>query len=469
MWFPLGRPILVLGVLAVASGVMVWQRAEAPRSDLVVWCFADSHARTYRDQLPGANGTLGPSLAEQFEKRTGHSVRVELVSSRAENIRLTSLFMSGAKGAELPDLCEIEIGSIGQFLRGPVDAVGFLPLNDFLDQGGRRQEILASRLAPWSKVDERTGQRVVFGIPNDVHPMTITYRKDLFDEAGIDLESAGTWKEFQERCLKFQEYQASHGHVGSWAMELAKSRTSDLVAMLLQRHVNVIDSSDQVHLAEPKVAQTVAFYAGLVSGDRAIGADSGADVVAAHDLAEGNVCAMETADWRAGDLREYAPQLAGKVRMVALPKFEEGDSPTSTWGGTMMGITRECRDPQLAGQLLDFLYLSAEGNAARRAAGSEILPPAPKFWSDATYHQADPFFGGQKIGELYAQLAQQIPRREVTGNTIQAEIALALVLRRAEAYVDSHGTDGLENACADWLAEAQRETQRRIDFGKMEQ
>jgi arabinosaccharide transport system substrate-binding protein len=454
MRFPLGKAIFVLGILAVASGVAVWQRPATPRSDLVVWCFADSHARTFRDSLPGADGKLEPPLIEQFRQRTGLSVRVELVSSRAEDVRLASLFMSGARGEELPDLCEIEIGSIGQFLRGPVDAVGFLPLNDFLAQGDRSREILASRLAPWSKVDSRTGRQIVFGIPNDVHPMTITYRKDLFDEAGIDPQSAATWPEFQDQCLRLQEYRKAHGH--------PESR-----AMLLQRHINVIDSSDRVHLSDENVAQTVAFYGELVSGPRAISADSGTDVLVAHDLAAGNVCAMMTPDWRAGDLRQYAPQLAGKLRMMPLPRFEDGDAPTSTWGGTMMGIPRECQNPQQAQELLDFLYLSDAGNAARLAAGSEILPPVPRLWSDPAYHQADPFFGGQKIGELYAALAQQIPQREVTANTIQAEIALSLVLHRAEAYVDSHGSDGLKDACAGWLAEAQKETQRRIDFGKM--
>ena len=67
----------------------------------------------------------------------------------------------GGVGTFVPDLCEIEIHSIGQFLRPLVDDIGLLPLNDFLEQSGWDRRIVASRLAPWSKTDPRTGRRIV--------------------------------------------------------------------------------------------------------------------------------------------------------------------------------------------------------------------------------------------------------------------------------------------------------------------
>ncbi|MDP9174616.1 MAG: extracellular solute-binding protein [Planctomycetota bacterium] len=467
--FPLGTPIFVLLVLAFASGAGVWTLKPASKADLVVWCFAEAHARTYRDPFPGPGGGHVPSLARQFQLKTSKSVGIELIGQQAEDIRLVSLFMSQSQAGADPGLCEIEIGSVGKFFRAPIDDIGLLPLNDFLNNSDEYRHILRSRFAPWSKIDPRTGREVIFGIPDDVHPITLTYRKDLFDEAGLDPEQAKTWSEFRAICLKLQDYRSHHGHPTGRAMELSTTSPNHLVMMLLQRHINIVDSANRVHLAEPKVAQTVAFYASLISGAGAIGGDTDAGGGAwARDLLAGDVCAILTPDWRAGDIPEFAPGLAGKLRMMPLPRFDADDASTSTAGGTMIGIPRACKDPALAWQLLEFLYLSPEARAARLAAGTSVIPPEPELWTDPVYHQPDPFFAGQKIEELYVSLAPQIPLRQVTPYTIQAEFALSLVLYKARAYMENHGPIGLTEQCALWLQDAQEELQRRIDFGKFE-
>ena len=52
----------------------------------------------------------------------------------------------------------------------------------------------------------------------------------------------------------------------------------------------------------------------------------------ARDLTAGSVCALFTPDWKLDQIKAYAPGVAGKMRMMPLPIFETGDSPTSTWG-----------------------------------------------------------------------------------------------------------------------------------------
>ncbi|HEX4054961.1 MAG TPA: extracellular solute-binding protein [Tepidisphaeraceae bacterium] len=472
MQFSLGKPILVLLFAAAISAIAVWKQPPLPRADLVLWSFDETHARTFRDRLPDGHGRIMPSLVNQFERRLGLRVRISLIGEMGENIRLASAFMAQA-GPQSPDLCEIEIHSIGQFLRPPNDDIGLLPLNDFLRQSGWGGRIMASRFAPWSKIDPRTGRRIIYGIPADVHPVTITYRKDLFDEAGINLDQAKTWREFQDMCLAFQKYWATHGHRDRKAIALSTGGPDEIVEMLLQRHINLIDHAQKLHFTDPELLDTAIFYAQLIAGPRAIGADVSPGIGWTEDLARGNVCAVCTPDWKAAYLRQFSPQLAGKVRMMPMPKFESSDAPTSTSGGTMIGICRSCPHPRQAWKLLEFLYLSPEAAKARLAAGDDVLPAIPEYWNQPIYHQRDPFFadgaGGQRIGNLYINLAEQIPERFVTPYTYQAELALVAVLHRAEEYIADHGTaEGLTQPCAAWLAEAQDDMQRRIDFGKFE-
>lgn len=496
MAFPLGKPIAVMLVVAAASGIAILLRPERRPADLTFWVFADAHARTYRDLQPA------------FETKTGDTPRIQLVTNMALNMRLTSLIMTADAGERPPDVVEIEIASIARYFRVPASDVGFLPLNDRLANSGFREissldapgrqgwnarlrsnravyshdgtrwlrnaartrpdtwsdRIVRSRFAPWTK----SGQ--IFGLPHDVHPVTITYRHDLFAEAGVDLASATTWPQFRDRCLEFQTYWRARGYPNRFAMELPLASAENVIVMLLQRGVNVVDNDDRVYVTDPRVVETIAFYARLVAGPRRIGVESSGGLgVWARDLADGNTCALITPDWKVADLKAFAPALAGKLRMMPLPVFDPGDSRTSTWGGTMAGIPRHCKDPDRAWRLLEFMYLSDDARAARRARSS-ILPPLPEEYGLPEYHLPDAYFGGQKVQELYTQLAMEIPPRHVSPLTVAGQIAVGVVLGRAVDLVREGGRGpGLEAACAAWMREADAGIRARQVHGRMDQ
>jgi len=469
MSFHLGKPILVMIAVAMICGVVIWARPNQRRADLTVWVFADSHYRAYQP------------LVAQFERETGLKVNLNLIAGRALNLRLSSLFMSDPKSPELPDIVEIEIGWVGQYFRPPVRDVGFLPLNDLLTTSGYYDKIVHTRFAPWSK------QGIIFGIPHDVHPTTFSYRKDLFDEAGVDLSAAKTWPQFQEACLKFQDYWKKKGVAYRHAIELNESTADMFMLMLLQRHINPVDDYGHIHVAEPIVARTMAFYTQLVTGPRAIaGQSSSGQAAFTQDLNDGNICAYITPDWRVTYLRQYASDsLRGKMAMMPMPIFEPGDSPTTTWGGTMIGIPRENPHPQLAWKLLESLQFSRTAIEMRREE-TDILPPIKTYWTDDFYHHSDywyeqraatrpaidsssprtskrALYGDQRAVEMFTQLAGQIPPRYVTPATATAQAELSFVLNRAVDHFNQYGNQGLEEACQHWLDWSAADLQRRMD------
>jgi ABC-type glycerol-3-phosphate transport system substrate-binding protein len=326
----------------------------------------------------------------------------------------------------------------------------------------RSEQLLPSRLAPWTKGG------VIFGIPHDVGPVAIVYRKDLFDEAGVDLASAKTWPQFQQLCLHAQSYWSTHGHPNFHALELRRAAPDQLLMMLMQQHINPLDDENRVHIADPKVAQTLAFYAQLVAGPRAISAEPpAADVMWTRTLANGQICSAFCPDWRITELKAYTPELAGKVALMPMPRFEPTDAPTATWGGTMIGIPRGVKDPLASWRMIRYLYLSPQALAARRKY-TDILPPIPAAWSESAYHQPDAYFGGQRVSALYIQLAEQLPERYVTPFTILAEQQLAGVMTQAIEHMRTHGPAGLESFCQHLLNAAAVDLQHRVDFGKFE-
>jgi arabinosaccharide transport system substrate-binding protein len=452
MSFNLGKPILVMVVISLISGVFILRRPPAPRADLDVWVFADSHYRTFADIVP------------MFEKRHDVTVNLSVMNGKSMAVRLSSLFMAVPDSTLIPDLVEMEIGLVGRFFRPPVPDIGFLPIERRLKESGHWEQLVHSRLAPWSK------DGVVFGAPHDVHPVGITYREDLFRVAGIDLAEAKTWREFHSLCVQFERYWTQRGYRYRHALELPASSSEYLQVMLLQRGINLIDDRGNVRMDDPKAAETLAFYAQLVAGPRRItGVTNPGNAAFARDVAEGNLCAFITPDWRVTYIKNFGgPAVAGRMRMMPLPVFEAGDTPTSTLGGTMMGITRASRKQDMAWKLLEFLYFSDEGLAARRR-HSDILPPIRKMWQDPYYHAPDPFFGGQRIHELLTDLAGKIPRRYVTPATPIATMALNDALVRAVDHVDEHGSVGLESACQEWLSAAARKLEARMKQWRFEE
>jgi ABC-type glycerol-3-phosphate transport system substrate-binding protein len=133
----------------------------------------------------------------------------------------------------------------------------------------------------------------------------------------------------------------------------------------------------------------------------------------------------------------------------------------------MFAIPKQAKDPEAAWQLMKFLCFTPEGMAARMK-HTASLPPMIDAWQDPIWHTPDPYYGGQKIGELYIALAEQLPERHVTPFTSYAQQTLSLIVGRAVADVEETGGADLETKLAKWCREADDEVQRRITFGTFE-
>lgn len=492
MPFAPGRPLLVLLVVALVSGVAVAFRPAPERPTLDYWIFAEAHRYELRPILDG------------FARDRGITYDLDLVAGSALGARLESLFMSQARGPQVPDLVNLEIHQVGRFFRPPVEGMGMLDLTDFFETRGERRiassddpgragwaarhadggiyvhdgrawrrdaartrgdtwkdRIIGARFAPWM----RSGR--IMGAPQDVHPMTITYRDDLFRAAGVDLAACRTWREFHRACLTMQEHWRAQGVQPRHAMELFEAGCDLVQLMLLQRGVNLVEADGRVRLADPLVAETLAFYATLVAGPERIGVDAGLNI--AVELDAGSICACFTPDWRIFYLRHHAPadddgdpRMQGRLRMMPLPRFSEGDAPTSTWGGTCTIIPRTCPDPELAFAAIERCFYSREACDARLAINS-MLPPLPELWDHPLLHRDDPLFGGQRINELFIELAAHLPQRVMTPATSLAMEALTQVQAKAVTHVRTQGADGVEERCRAWLQAAEVDLLRRLE------
>lgn len=460
MGFHLGKPIAVMIAIACGAGLLTrFTGHTSGRADVEVWTFSDSHRRQYLG-LDNPAGTVSPIQA--FEAETGLDADVKLISFRALNTRLSTLILGDVKGPEVPDVATVEVASVGRFFNAPADQVGFLPLNDLLARHGWTGKIVENRLATWSKDGK------IFGVPADIHPTMIAYNDELFRAADIDLSTSRTWAEFIDNCLAAQKAWRAQGIHDRWAFELPQNGATILVTMLLQRDVNLIDVEGKLHLTDPKVLDTLVTYCEMAVGPRRIGAQpSEGNQVYAQDMNYGGLGALIAPDWRVKYLRDYAPSVSGKIKVMPMPLWPDSKYRTSTMGGTAIAIPRNAADPERSWRMIETLFLSEHAVPSR---GAYTLPAVRTLWPlDPRADEHDVYYSGQQVRKLIRELADEVPPRLVSPASSAAEVALGQVLVDAIGRLrDRDGNDPEFRAyCADQLERAQGIVQARIEHSMM--
>jgi len=99
---------------------------------------------------------------------------------------------------------------MGYFTRGPADDFGVADLTDLLKRDGLDERVVQSRFSLWS------ARGRVYGLPRDVHPVMLAYRRDLVAELGIDVSQLDTWDKFVEVGRRFADNDLA-GARAAWA------------------------------------------------------------------------------------------------------------------------------------------------------------------------------------------------------------------------------------------------------------
>jgi ABC-type glycerol-3-phosphate transport system substrate-binding protein len=115
-------------------------------------------------------------------------------------------------------------------------------------------------------------------------------------------------------------------------------------------------------------------------------------------------------DWYATYyLKTDVKNLAGKWRLQTMPAWTKGGLRVSTWGGTGFAITKQSKYQQLAWSLLHYCYMT-EKNQVKRFQEIGYFPHMIEAFHDPGVTQVpDAYFGGEKIGGVFASVAAQVP------------------------------------------------------------
>lgn len=235
-----------------------------------------------------------------------------------------------------------------------------------------------------------------YAIPQDVGPMMLYYRSDLFEQLGLTVPK--TWDEFgalaeQVRSKDPKRYLAtfSSGDPG-WFAGLSEQAganwwTND-------------NGTWTVSINDEPTKKLASFWGDLVNA----GTLQGKPMYTPEwnkAMSDGTLLTWPSAIWGAGVLQGVAPTTKGKWTMVAMPQWDTGTPTTGFWGGSATAIAAKSKqsaqaqkfvkwlntDPEALEAFVTFggIYPAATAGQSTPALAKApaMMPNQPSFFTDA--------------------------------------------------------------------------------------
>ncbi|MBN1404757.1 MAG: carbohydrate ABC transporter substrate-binding protein [Opitutales bacterium] len=448
--------LLALCVVSMLCTALVIARDKQEHKGLVYWSFAREHLRAYVQQTESWN-KQNPDLP----------VHLTYVSEQALTDRMMGSFFAGTPSA---DMIEMNQGPNVNVWRGPDEATGFRDLAPLLRRDGLIDKINPPSLSPWTR------QGRIYGLPHDVHPVLLCYRADIVEAAGINVDELTTWDKFFEALAPLCGDLDGDGYSDRHVLEMPETTHFMLVIMVDQAGGMLIDDYDRVHMNSPAVANVLAKLASWAAREDKLTADIPVfTAAAAQPLLKGQALSWLCPDWRVANMYDMAPGLAGKVKLMPLPAWEEGGRRTSVLGGTMLGLPKVTRGgaetAEAAWQFARNLYFSKE-TAEYLFRETGIITPIKDYWTLPVFDEKSDFFCGQRFGRMYIEQAPNVPIRSSSPYLHQCCEELLSAYTRLISYAQEHDArdmESLQSEAARLLDIAAKNVQLAVDRGTFEE
>ncbi|MFF5207467.1 ABC transporter substrate-binding protein [Streptosporangium sp. NPDC000396] len=338
-------------------------------------------------------------LAPQFEK-VHPEVKVQVVDIGYDNA-YKKITMGLESGSGLPDVITLEDDHI------PGYAENFP--NGLVDLSGVAGKYKADfDRAKWAAA---SSGKALFALPWDSAPVALYYRRDYFQQAGVDPGSIVTWDDAVRAGEKIKRATGKRLFVSDFT-------TAGTFTILLQQLGQGYFKDGKVAVNSPAAVRALTLLKTLRDKDLLQNEKGWNGLVTATK--EGRVATQPTAVWWSGTLTGEMPELSGRFGVVPLPAFNPNGIRTSSNGGSALAITSQTKNHDAAWAFIEWL-LTRKDNQVSMMRTEALFPAYLPALTDPLFDQPQPYFGGQQVNRLFADEVRNIPPIELTGDDAQAQ------------------------------------------------
>ncbi len=368
-------------------------------------------------------GTGTEKVAEEWNK-THPNIQVKAVNVTNGQPATTKLLAAIKAGAGAPDVMGTEYTNIPTLVAS--DA-----LADMSKVGASELKSAFSN-SMWNAVT--LGGGAVYGIPGDAGPMMFYYRKDVFQNLGIQVPK--TWDEYAAAAKTIHEKDPSM-YLGTFT-----GADASVFAGLAQQAGASWWSSDgaawSVSIDSEASRKVAKYWGGLVQSGVI---DNQPLFTPSWNSAinTGKQVGWISSVWGAGVLAGNAADTKGKWAATTLPVWDTAKPTSGNWGGQAWVVTTQSKHPKEAYEFAKWVTTSKEGlTSLVKAVG--IYPAALN--AQGTTDTPPPFLADQ--ADFFSLAAKSSEQTPVT--TFGPNVNVAY-----NAYVDYFGKAAKSKSEADFL------------------
>lgn len=349
--------------------------------------------------------------AKRYNKEKDGDVTIKELGGDTWEQRFQTAITSGSGAPDFSAVQNYDVTAFGS-------KNGLLDLTDRIDEAGIRGDIVDGK---WQtvKVDGKD-----YALPWDIGPTGVYYKRDQYEDAGIDPTSIETWDEFVEAGKNLPD--------GVSMMNLPTQEMPQLWRMLYrQLGGQAFTKNGAVNIHSEKSVRV----AQLLMDMQEAGITKRVEMWSGGwftSFSEGSLASLPSAAWMDGTLRSELPDTAGNWGVYELPAFEKGGTRASNRGGSNMSIPAQISDDAVVERSWDYLVYAMTTPDVQ----NEILQEYGIFPSLTTAYEADiydeklDFYDGQPVFRLFADVATEIEPYRYTTDTPEVQDALNTELGR---------------------------------------
>jgi len=246
----------------------------------------------------------------------------------------------------------------------------------------------------------------IYGIPIDFAQSVIFYRRDLFQEKGIQVPIE-TWDDFITAAKKLTNKEAEQ--YGTWLFYPSGGWGANFFIQFLQsRGGNIFDENDRLIRNNQLAKETMRWYYEL-------SAKHGITFNAEYNspefltkLRQGKVATLILPAWGLLALKTHAPEFSGQWGVMPWPKWTADElGTTGVWGGSTIVIPQQTKHPEEAKLWAEFYAASVTGTPYNWVIASN--PPAYRPARESpVVRQPDPYLGGDILYDV--MMERTVPR-----------------------------------------------------------
>jgi cellobiose transport system substrate-binding protein len=356
------------------EGSSTQQQAADDQVQLTMWVF-------------GSTGY--EALAERYTNEVNPNVIIDIQFSEREDMH-SNLFTALSAGSGAPDITMIEVAFIDRY-RNATDL--FYNLYDY------GAEAIRGDYLDWKwDMGQNAERTFLVGLPTDIGPTVMYYRKDVFEEAGLptdpDEVSAfiPTWEEFREVALQIKE------RTGKPIVDGPELLFNALRDQAPEHYFNtedelILETSPYVKAAYDYTVQLI--QEGVVGFERLWSTSWG------NAMSDGSYAVLLAPAWMQGQIKGNAPDSAGLWALTTMP---EG---AGNWGGSFVAIPKQSNHPAEA---YDFIsWLVSPENQLESYKDQGLFPSTPSIYNDPTFTDiTDDYFSGIATAKVFSEAAEQV-------------------------------------------------------------